>query len=186
MRAPSRRRVAAYTRPEHRLPRASRCALSATDPRAARPIHTQTPVWLADAAASLQEQAAGRPCGLGIDLVEVAEFERLPFPKHRAFYQRCFSLAECHYCLAQPIPARSFAARFAAKEAAVKAFSGLQSLGYWQVEVRHAETGAPALHLWNVEQTGPIAETERYQTLLSLTHTDTLAAAIVLLYKVET
>jgi len=140
---------------------------------------------LVDHTARRQEQVCGCPLGLGIDLVEVAEFERLLLPDHSAFYRRCFSAAEREYCLAQPVPARSLAARFAAKEAAVKAFSQIESLAYWQVEVVRSADGAPALCLWDVERTEPLAWAQDYQTLLSLTHTDSLAAAIVLLYRAE-
>jgi holo-[acyl-carrier protein] synthase len=65
----------------------------------------------------------------GIDLVDLAEFRRV-FDRHAAFEDRVFSVGEREYCRARPDPATHFAARFAAKEATLKALGmGMGAVG---------------------------------------------------------
>src|SRR5438067_1012483 len=116
----------------------------------------------------IQNSKCLQPIGVGLDLVEVAEFDRLDYSANVPFYERCFSPDEIAYCQAQAVPARHFAARFAAKEAAVKAFSSIASVAYWQIEVRHSESGAPYLYLWDYERHGTLTELTQYETLVSL------------------
>ena len=81
----------------------------------------------------------------------------------------------------QANPAQHFAARFAAKEAAVKAYSGVARLAYWQIEVIRAANGAPSLRIWDVDWLAAATGLESYRPLVSLSHTDELATAIVVL-----
>lgn len=117
--------------------------------------------------------------GLGIDLVEVGRFRRLldrrPRVNERLFtdYERA-SLARRH----DPVP--GLAARFAAKEATMKALGvGLGAFSFYDVEVRRLPSGAPAL-----EVSGKAAELARSQGVtgwaVSLTHTDESASAVVI------
>lgn len=117
--------------------------------------------------------------GVGIDQVDVAAFEHLLAEDQQAFFARCFTSDEIAYCSSQAAPAQHFAARFAAKEAAVKAFNSVAELAYWQVEVRRSDSGAPALSVWDHDRTGPHGDLAAYSTLVSLTHTDSTATAIV-------
>jgi holo-[acyl-carrier protein] synthase len=121
------------------------------------------------------------PVGVGIDQVMVADFERQPFVDNKAFYERLFSADEIAYCLGQAAPAQHFAARYAAKEAAVKACSAIVPLAYWQVEVRRATDGAPSLQFWNEARSGPQLELRSIRALISLSHTETVASAVVVL-----
>ncbi len=59
--------------------------------------------------------------GVGVDIEEIARFEKKPFEENRAFYEKIFSEPEIKYCMAMPRPCQHFAARFCAKEAFVKA-----------------------------------------------------------------
>ncbi len=120
--------------------------------------------------------------GIGLDLTEIAEFERLPFETNQAFYRRMFTDAEIAYCRAQASPARHFAARFAAKEAAVKAFSAVAPLGYWQIEVTRLPSGGPALRVLTDDRAVLDDSFNAYRPLVSLSHTDILAAAFVVVY----
>jgi holo-[acyl-carrier protein] synthase len=124
--------------------------------------------------------------GIGVDVAEVAAFEALPFDQHHAFYRRMFSPDEIAYCRSQAAASRHFAARFAAKEAAVKALSGVVELGYWQVEVVRNAVGAPALRFWNENRTDAADELDAYRSLLSLSHTDALATAFVVVFERRT
>ena len=78
--------------------------------------------------------------GLGVDLVDVARFEatlrRTPGLGPRLFTDRERSL-----------PARSLAARFAAKEALAKALGAPTGMGWHDAEVVNAPSGDPRLDM---------------------------------------
>jgi holo-[acyl-carrier protein] synthase len=137
-------------------------------------VTIQTPTGLSEAV------------GIGVDVAEIAAFEALPFDENAAFYRRMFSPDEIAYCRSQASAARHFAARFAAKEAAVKALSGVVQLGYWQVEVVRNRVGAPALRFWNEDRTSPAAELDPYRPLVSMSLADTFATAFVVVYERST
>ncbi len=122
---------------------------------------------------------AGNMVGIGIDLVEIAEFERRRPADHPHFYERFFSPEELAYCLSRPSAAQHFAARYAAKEATVKALNGIVPLAYWQIEVIRRNDGEPRLAVWNAERSGPLAELAPFTTFISLSHSQSLAAAAV-------
>ena len=113
--------------------------------------------------------------GLGVDLVEVARIRRL-LDRHRArFLERVFFPEERAYALAQADPAPSLAARFAAKEAFVKAFPGRA----WITEVGVVGAAPPRLVFRP-------ALAERVRTLgltahLTLSHERGQAVAVVVL-----
>ena len=58
--------------------------------------------------------------GIGIDLLEIARLERA-LERHPRLAERVFTEAERDYAAARARPGRHLAARFAAKEAVVKA-----------------------------------------------------------------
>lgn len=85
--------------------------------------------------------------GLGVDIQDITPFAALSFAPNRAFYERVFSEHERAYCLSCAAPAEHFAARFAAKEAVVKAFGTICVLSPVAVEIRRLPHGAPSVHL---------------------------------------
>ena len=113
---------------------------------------------------------------LGIDLIEV---ERIR--KHlddEAFLERIFTERERKECLRRAKPEESLAARWAAKEAVAKALGvGIGKHLSWQdIEVIEGHGKAPRVHL-----SGPYAEFPM-RIALSITHTKTAAAAVVMIY----
>lgn len=108
--------------------------------------------------------------GIGTDLVEIEEFRQLPFTSHRPFYEKVFTPGEIAYCQSFANPAEHFAARFAAKEAVIKAFGGEVYLDQIEIEVSNAPGGQPFVRLC-----APEAQT--VQVLLSLSHSQTHALA---------
>lgn len=118
--------------------------------------------------------------GLGVDIIDIAEMERLSFDRFGAFYRRCFTVSELDYCQAQANPAQHLAARFAAKEAAIKAFSSLRQLAPWQIEVVRQDNGAPYLRLWDVEGGALLRDLAGYSALVSMSHSVTQAMAVVI------
>lgn len=118
------------------------------------------------------------PVGLGIDLVDVPRFAAV-LARRPSIKDRLFTPGELAYAgaLADPVP--SLAARFAAKEAVMKALGvGLGAFSFADVEVRRRPSGEPWLAL-----SGKAAELAHRRGagtwLLSLTHTSSSAAAAV-------
>src|SRR5262249_40107529 len=112
--------------------------------------------------------------GVGIDLLDIARLERA-LGRRPALASRLFTSTELDYARARRRPARHLAARFAAKEATVKAL-GLGAMRPHDIEVVSGER--PELGL-----SGEAAERAReggVELSVSLTHSDELAAAVVL------
>ena len=122
--------------------------------------------------------------GIGMDLVAVARIERLVREKGERALARLFTAREVEYALRRPHPAQHLAARFAAKEAAYKALSGddevARAVGWRDVEVVPTADGRPTLAFH-----GPAARRAAQlgvrRTLVTLTHTDGTAGAMVVL-----
>jgi holo-[acyl-carrier protein] synthase len=120
--------------------------------------------------------------GVGTDLVEVARF-RTAMDRTASLADRLFSAGEREYASDQNDPAKSLAARFAAKEAVMKALGvGLGDIDFRDVEVVRRESGEPALE---VRGKARDLATERGVTewLVSLSHTDSTAIAFVIAVK---
>ena len=116
--------------------------------------------------------------GIGIDAVEVDRFRRV-LERTPGVARRLFTDAERSYGARFADPAPRLAARFAAKEAAMKAMGvGLGAFAFHDVEVIKAPSGAPSLRL-----SGGAAELASrlgvQQLRLSITHTDATAEAVV-------
>ena len=119
---------------------------------------------------------------IGIDIIEVARIREVLLRTPR-FVERVFTQAERAYCDSRgAVAAQHYAARFAAKEAALKALqTGWRGGISWQdVEVSAHESGAPYLIF-----TGQVLEVfEKFgatQTHLSMSHTTQHAIAQVIL-----
>lgn len=120
--------------------------------------------------------------GVGMDLVQIQRVHELLERKGERALARLFTPAEVARCRGGRSPRESFAARFAAKEAFFKALgTGWGRGGSWtEVEVVSAPSGAPSLRLHGAA--AALAEAAGVKRVhLSLTHTDELAAAYVVL-----
>lgn len=113
--------------------------------------------------------------GIGIDLIEVDRIERA-LERRPRLAERLFTASELEYSMARARPAMHLAARFAAKEAALKAL-GLGGMRMGQVEVRGGGDEPPTLRLSG--GAAAVAERERVQLQVSITHSRELAAAAV-------
>ena len=114
---------------------------------------------------------------IGVDIVEVPRVERLIRRYERA-ERRLFTEAEIGYCRARRNWHEHMAARFAAKEAVLKALgTGLGPGMRWtDVEVVNEENGRPVVRLSG--EVAAFAERQGVQQLeLSLSHTSRLALA---------
>lgn len=72
---------------------------------------------------------------VGTDIVDVARFRQRPFKQNINFYENVFSKGEIAYCLSMPDPSPHFAARFAAKEAVIKAVPALKNADLSTIEI---------------------------------------------------
>jgi holo-[acyl-carrier protein] synthase len=121
--------------------------------------------------------------GLGMDVVEVGRIARLldgPSARAERFLSRCFTPGEREFCEARRDRASGYAARFAAKEAAVKALGAPRGVSWQHLEVARAEGRAPSLTL-----SGRAATAARKlgvaRAHLTITHDGGVAAAVVVL-----
>ena len=117
--------------------------------------------------------------GVGTDLVDLDRFreavERTP-----GLIDRLFTAEERAYAERRHDPIERYAARFAAKEAVMKALGvGLGACEMSEIEVVRADSGAPDIHLHG-RAADLAAEKGVSEWRLSLTHTDTAAHAIAI------
>jgi holo-[acyl-carrier protein] synthase len=113
--------------------------------------------------------------GAGIDLIEIDRLERA-LERRPALADRIFTQRELAAARSRARPARHLAARFAAKEAALKAL-GLGGLRLHEVEVEGGKDTSPSLRLSGSAERA--AKKRGVELDVSLTHSRELAAAIV-------
>jgi holo-[acyl-carrier protein] synthase len=113
---------------------------------------------------------------IGVDLVEIDRIEKIINTYGEKFLNKIYTIKEIHYCRKFK-HADSFAARFAAKEAVLKATGmGLRNGMKWtDIEIENNRSGKPEIKL-----KGRAAQyLETYTIFLSLSHTRNLAIAMV-------
>jgi holo-[acyl-carrier protein] synthase len=116
--------------------------------------------------------------GIGVDVVEIERFRR-SLERTPTMRERLFTDVELAYVAPKSDPVPSLAARFAAREAVMKALGlGLGAFGFHEVWVERADSGAPSLAI-----TGRAAELANAAGVtrwhISLTHSDLVAVAYV-------
>jgi holo-[acyl-carrier protein] synthase len=112
--------------------------------------------------------------GIGIDLLEIDRMERA-LERHPRLAERVFTTAEREYAAARTRPGRHLAARFAAKEAVVKALGLSGGFGLREIEVVAGEP--PTVRL-----SGRAAEAAKGRCIgVSLTHSRDNAAAVAVI-----
>jgi len=119
--------------------------------------------------------SSGIESGVGIDLLEIERLERA-LDRHPRLAERVFSEREIAYARARARPGRHLAARFAAKEAVLKALGMGGPLNLHEVEVRPGEP--PTVELRG--SAARAAERRALDVRVSLTHSRDLAAAVAL------
>jgi holo-[acyl-carrier protein] synthase len=117
--------------------------------------------------------------GLGTDLVEIPRF-RAVLDRRPRIVERVFDPRERASLDGRRDPVPGLAARFAAKEAVMKALGvGLGAFALAEVEVARAEGGEPSLRLHG--RAAALAEHRGVREWrLSLSHTATTAMAVAL------
>ena len=119
--------------------------------------------------------------GLGVDICEIARMERA-LALHPRMRERVFTLEERAYCDSKARPAESYAGRFAAREAVIKALGGYRAKRWQDISVTRAPTGAPAILLAaNAKLRADMMGIDR--VLITFTHERTNAVAFAVAVK---
>ena len=119
--------------------------------------------------------------GVGIDMIEVDRvMEKIA--KHQGFREKIFSVNEILFCESKANPGENYAARFAAKEAFLKATGRGLGLGFnlSDIGVTTDVNGKPSIEL-----TGTFKQ-EAYESSwnkihVSLSHLKSVACAVVII-----
>jgi holo-[acyl-carrier protein] synthase len=118
---------------------------------------------------------------VGTDIVAVGRIGALIRDGGAAFLERWFTSREIGYCSGKAVPSRHFAARFAAKEAVVKALPVAWDgpLPWRSIEIANDPRGAPSVSLsgaiLDAATRAGVAEIK-----VSLSHCDEYATAVAL------
>jgi len=114
--------------------------------------------------------------GIGVDVADIGRFTKLNRRTDRHFLNRLFTRQELRYCFSRATAAPHLAARFAAKEAAIKALAMLNvRVSDWrELEVKRQKSGAPQLIL--PKQLGVGAR-------ISISHDQNIAIAVVIIFR---
>lgn len=120
--------------------------------------------------------------GIGVDITEVSRIQKVLAAHGERFLKRVFTTEEIRYCTSKANVAERLAARFAAKEAGMKALgTGLRGGITWKdIEVARAPGRRPELR-FSGKAAQVAANLGCKKTHLSLSHTADQAIAQVIL-----
>ena len=119
--------------------------------------------------------------GLGLDATEIPRIEKTIATYGDRFLQRIFTTGEIEYCQARRRSAQHFAARFAIKEAAMKALGTGRSRGVVWRDIEVVRRGGPPQLQFHGAAARRFAAIGGRSSTITITHTDTLALAQVIL-----
>lgn len=120
--------------------------------------------------------------GIGTDIIEVQRVED-KIRKGTGFRELVFTPHEIAYCEQQAASYEHYAARFAAKEALLKALGtgwGNGGVNFNEIEIRNNAAGKPELHLVG-NAAGRYDQLNIKQILVSLSHVRSTAVAMVII-----
>jgi holo-[acyl-carrier protein] synthase len=123
----------------------------------------------------------GAIIGLGLDATEIDRIVDMIERYGDRFLQRVFTEGEIAYCRRRRKPAIHFAGRFAAKEAAMKALGTGHARGVIWRGIEVVRRAGPPQLLFHGGAAARFAAMGGGSSLLTITHTDALALAEVLI-----
>jgi holo-[acyl-carrier protein] synthase len=121
--------------------------------------------------------------GLGLDATEIDRIAHTLDRYGERFVRRIFTAGEIAYCRAKRDFASSFAARFAAKEAGMKALGTGHSHGVLWRDIEVVRFGGPPQLRFHRGAAARFAQMGATGSLLTLTHSRNLAIAHVMLVR---
>ena len=121
--------------------------------------------------------------GIGTDLIEVERVAE-KMEKKAGFKELVFSEAEIIYCEARTFKYEHYAARFAAKEAFLKALgTGWRSgTAFNEIEIYNDEEGKPEIRFHGITAK-TVTDLKLVKIFVSLSHLKTMACAMVIIEK---
>lgn len=122
--------------------------------------------------------------GIGIDIVEISRIKNAMARWKDAFLKRIFTENEIRYAQGKKSAYQHFAARFAAKEAVLKAIgdSSINRIEWSDIEVLNDKFGKPVVRL-NGEAKRIQKKKDISRIIISMSHTRSYAAANAILIK---
>lgn len=129
----------------------------------------------------MNKQAINSIYGVGTDIIEVARMDK-SISREGGFRERVFTADEIAYCEQTAQKALHYAARFAAKEAFLKAMGmgWVEPLQFHEIELTNNTDGKPAIVLHG--KTKEYVEAQGITVIhISMSHVKDMASAIVLL-----
>ncbi len=118
--------------------------------------------------------------GVGIDLVKIERMKGVVEKWGQRFLNKVFTKEEISYCYDKKDPYLSLAARFAAKEALVKAIGSADPVSLTDIEVVNIDTGKPFIKI-NGKLKDFFKEKSIKRAHLSLSHEHEYGVACVVL-----
>ena len=117
---------------------------------------------------------------IGTDIESIGRFRKLNRTDNSSFLNRIFTKNELDYCFSKKMHASCLAARYAGKEAIVKALSsmGRANLDYKRLEIFNNEKGVPTVRLGG-------ADFRNLEVHLSLSHCEDKAIAFAVVIEVD-
>tara|TARA_A100001037_G_scaffold283829_1_gene289643 strand:+ start:702 stop:1052 length:351 start_codon:yes stop_codon:yes gene_type:complete len=111
--------------------------------------------------------------GMGIDICNINKFKKKPFKDNERFYKKFFSTSEVNYCIKFKNHHEKFAAKFAIKEALIKSIN--EKINFQDIETIH-QNSKPKIIL---------KSSKKYNFLVSLSHENDYAVAVVISEKIK-
>ena len=119
--------------------------------------------------------------GLGLDATDIPRVARTMARYGDRFLRRIFTPDEIAYCTRRRDPSIHFAGRFAAKEATMKALGTGRSRGVLWRDIEVVRRGGPPQLRLHGGAARRLAAIGGQSTLLTITHSETLALAQVMI-----
>ena len=118
--------------------------------------------------------------GVGTDIEDISRFRKINREKDSIFLNKIFTEKELDYSFSTTKSYQHLAARYAGKEAVVKALSsvGKKSINYKDIEILNNDNGVPKVSLNNDDFNG-------LNITISLSHSDDRALAFAVIVKNE-
>jgi holo-[acyl-carrier protein] synthase len=113
--------------------------------------------------------------GSGVDIIEVKRIEQAIKRFGDNFLKHVFTDEEIEYAYKRRFPYQHFAARFAAKEAVLKAFGDNAHIGWKDIRIMNDKNGKPVCIYKNKKA--------RKEILISISHTQNYAVASAIITK---
>ncbi|MBT9132827.1 holo-[acyl-carrier-protein] synthase [candidate division NPL-UPA2 bacterium Unc8] len=118
--------------------------------------------------------------GIGVDIIQLRRIKNAIERWQERFISRVYTQGEINYCRRQKMEFIHFAARFAAKEATMKALG--RRVGWENIEIINDERGKPSIKLSDGVR-GVAMEQQAEKIFLSLSHDGAYAIAQVVTTK---